>query len=70
MGQYHKSITEYEDVQICMRDFGELKEEKGIEKGILTRNIEIAKKCLEMGLSIDLISELTGLTPKQIIQMQ
>jgi len=58
MGQYNKSITEYEDVQICMRDFGELKREKAIE--------EIAKKSLKMGLSIDLISELTGFTPQQI----
>ena len=62
MRQYDKSITEYEDVQVCMADTMEL--------GMITRNIEIAKKSLQMGLSIDLISELTGLTPKQIIQMQ
>jgi len=70
MGQYNKSITEYEDVQICMRDFGELNMEKGIEKGILTRNAEIAKNGLKEGLSVDILSRITGLTPKQIIQMQ
>jgi len=62
MEQYRKSVTEYEDVQICMRDFGELKEEKKVK--------EIVKKGLKMGLSIDSISELTGLTPTQINQIQ
>ena len=66
MGQYNKSITEYEDVQICMRDFGEL----NMEKGMLKKAKEVAKRGLKRGFSIDLISELTGLTPNQINLMQ
>jgi hypothetical protein len=66
MREYRKSVTEYADVRICMRDIKEL----GIEEGILTRNVEIVKNSLQKGFSIDLISELTGLTPKQINKMR
>jgi predicted transposase/invertase (TIGR01784 family) len=70
MGQYKKSITDYEDVKICMRDTLELGMEKGMEKGMLVKTKEFAKKCLEMGFSVDIISELTGLTPRQINRMR
>jgi predicted transposase/invertase (TIGR01784 family) len=66
MGEYRKSVTEYADVRICMRDTKEL----GIEEGMLAKTKEFAKKCLKMGFSVDIISELTGLTPKQINQMR
>ena len=70
MRRYNKSITEYEDVKICMRDFGELNMEKGIKKGMEKGVLKVAKKSLKIGLSIDIISKLTDLTPEQINQMQ
>ena len=62
MGQYHKSITEYEDVKVCMADTLEL----GIEKGIS----KVIKNGLKKGFSIDILSKITDLTPEQIYQMQ
>ena len=70
MGEYKKSVTEYADVKICMRDFGELNMEKGLEKGMLAKTKEFAKKSLEEGLSMDLLSRIIGLTPEQIRQLQ
>ncbi|GHT59914.1 hypothetical protein AGMMS50239_07660 [Bacteroidia bacterium] len=70
MGEYRKSVTEYADVKICMRDFGELNMEKGMEKGMLAKTKEFTKKCLKMGFSVNIISELTDLTPEQINQMR
>ncbi|GHV30987.1 hypothetical protein FACS1894177_04580 [Bacteroidia bacterium] len=66
MGEYRKSVTEYEDVKICMRDTMEL----GMEKGMLKKAKEVAKKGLIEGFSVDMISMLTGLTPKQINQVR
>jgi len=40
--------------------------EEGIEKGKVTRNIEIVKEGLKEGLSIEMISKLTGLGKKEI----
>jgi len=66
MGKYRKSITDYEDVQICMADTLELGIEKGMKKGIL----KTAKNGLKEGLSMDILSRITGLTPEQIIQIR
>lgn len=43
--------------------------EKGIEKGLERRNIEIAKKMKEKGMSNSEISELTGLTEDQVNEL-
>jgi len=43
---------------------------EGIEIGEAKRNIEIAKNLLKAGLSIDLITESTGLTEKEIEELK
>ena len=42
---------------------------RGIEVGIEKRNMEIAKVLLKEGLSVDKISEITGLTEEEIRQI-
>ena len=44
--------------------------EQGIEKGIEKYSKVTAIKCLEKGMSIELICKVTGLTPKQIKQIR
>lgn len=44
--------------------------EKGISQGLNNRNIEIAKKLLQMGLSISDISEATSLSEEEILKLQ
>ncbi|MDR1610017.1 MAG: Rpn family recombination-promoting nuclease/putative transposase [Candidatus Symbiothrix sp.] len=70
MGQYKKSITDYKDVQICMRDTMELGMEKGMRKGLEKGILKIVKNSLKEGLSIDILSRITELSPEQIKQMQ
>ena len=41
-------------------------EEKGLEKGIKKRNIEIAKKMLQEDIAIETIIKITGLTKEEI----
>lgn len=45
-------------------------EQKSFEKGLNNRNIEIAKKMLQMGLSISDISEATDLSKEEILKLQ
>jgi predicted transposase/invertase (TIGR01784 family) len=65
MENYHKSVMEYSDVRDCM----DCAREEGREEGISFRNLEIAQKCLLEGMSVELIAKLTGLAPKQIMQI-
>jgi len=69
MEEYKKSITEYADVQDAMAYAREKGREKGREEGVETRTVEIARKCLQKGMSVEDISELTGLTSEQIKQL-
>jgi predicted transposase/invertase (TIGR01784 family) len=78
MKAYNKSVTEYADVRFamaCSREEGYEKGiergiergiEKGIEKGIESQNLQITKNLIKRGLSLELISDVTGLTPEQI----
>ncbi len=82
MEEYKKSITEYADVQDAIlyyeqkgREEGvEIGLEKGVEKGreegieigIEQEKIQLAKNCLKKGFSVEIISEITGLSPDQI----
>ncbi len=60
--QYEASVNAYRDIfNIKNTAF-----EKGIEKGKIEGKIEDAKKMLEKGLEINLISEITGLTKQEI----
>ncbi|MDR1369230.1 MAG: hypothetical protein LBJ72_03740, partial [Dysgonamonadaceae bacterium] len=82
METYNKSILEYSDVRSAVeyaRDEGiNIGVEKGIEKGkdigreegVEQGKILIARKCLEKNMSIDDISDLTGLSKKQILQLR
>jgi predicted transposase/invertase (TIGR01784 family) len=82
MVTYEKSVTDYHDVQLAMkcshyegfRD-GEEKgikkgfrdgKERGREQGIKAGISQIAMEMKKTGMSIDLITQLTKLTPEQI----
>ena len=43
---------------------------EGLEKGIVKRNIEIAKTCLEMGMDIPMISTITKLSEEEIQKLK
>jgi predicted transposase/invertase (TIGR01784 family) len=81
METYNKSILEYQDVRDAVDYAKEEYFEKGIEKGI-ERGIErgakqgrkeaietTARKCLEKGMSIELVVEVTGLSAEQLINL-
>jgi predicted transposase/invertase (TIGR01784 family) len=62
MENYNKSILRYRDVRSAV----ELASERGILQGI-EKGIKItAIKCLAKGMSIELVCQVTGLTPEQI----
>jgi len=42
----------------------------GMEKGAHNRNIEIARKLLRKGISLDIISETTGLSRSKVESLQ
>jgi len=42
----------------------------GMEKGANNRNIEIARRMLKKGISLDIISEITGLSRPEIQSLQ
>ena len=60
--QYEASMNAYRDVKNSI----DTAFEKGIEKGIKKRNIEIAKGMLFKGIDIKTIIEITGLTEEEI----
>ena len=70
MEQYGKSGIRFADYPIFTaygREEGIIEGEKrGIEKGERKGFYEVARKALREGLPIDMISKLTGLTPRQI----
>jgi len=80
METYNKSILKYRDVRSAVELAEERYYEKGIKAGIevgIERGIEkgiergvriTAGKLLKEGMSIDLVSRVTGLTPEQIKQ--
>jgi predicted transposase/invertase (TIGR01784 family) len=82
MEVYEKSLAEYSDVRLMMEcNFEEGREEgmekgiekgmeKGMEKGREKERIEIARKGIKGGISMEVISELTGFSPAQIRQLQ
>ena len=43
--------------------------EEGLAEGEAKKSLEIAKKMLEMGLSVEQITEATGLSEEEIIKL-
>jgi predicted transposase/invertase (TIGR01784 family) len=70
MAEYVKSITEYSDVQLAMQCSRREGMEKGVEKGIATEKVLIAKKLLNSGMTIDFVIAITDLTSGQIQQLK
>ena len=79
--EYEKSVLEYEDVQDAMEYHHRMGKaegfndgfEKGMEKGMeegMKALFKTAKKLLEKGMSVDDVSDATGLTEEQIRQLQ
>jgi predicted transposase/invertase (TIGR01784 family) len=68
-----KQVEEYEESLKIYRDLKGVVDtsfEEGIEKGKKEEKIAIAKKALEKGTDIDLISELTGLSKEEIEKLK
>ena len=72
--EYENSLKYYRDLK---NSLDTAKEEgiiegmkKGIEKGIEKEKIEIAKNMISKGIEISLISEITGLTEKEINELK
>jgi predicted transposase/invertase (TIGR01784 family) len=42
---------------------------EGIKKGEITKSFEMAKKCFQQKMPIELVAKLTGLTPEQLIEL-
>jgi predicted transposase/invertase (TIGR01784 family) len=69
MKTYNKSVLEYSGIRDAIEFAKEEFFEKGVKKGINMKNFEVAKKCLQKGMPIDFISEITGLTPEQVLKV-
>jgi len=71
---YEDSLKYYRDLKNSLetaREEGLLEGiEKGIEKGMEARNMEVAKNALKMGLPVDAIIQLTGLSKQAIEQIK
>jgi predicted transposase/invertase (TIGR01784 family) len=82
METYNKSIMEYADVRFVAASNLEIGYNRGIErgiekgmevgykKGIEGGKLEVAKKLLDIHLSVNEIAKATGLTPAQIQQIK
>jgi predicted transposase/invertase (TIGR01784 family) len=78
METYNKSIMEYADVRFVAASNRKMGYNEGIErgievgykKGIEGGKLEVAKKLLDIHLSVNDIAKATGLTPAQIRQMK
>jgi predicted transposase YdaD len=66
MEEYKKSILEYDSIKTAMMLSREEGIEEGIKEGLEITRKEIAKRCLQEGLSVDLISDITKLRIEQI----
>ena len=70
METYNKSILKYRDVRSAVELAKERYFKGGIEKGIEQNIKTTVIRCLKEGMSIELVSRVTGLTPEQIKQIQ
>ncbi|PID29554.1 MAG: hypothetical protein CR982_02495 [Candidatus Cloacimonadota bacterium] len=67
---YEDSLKYYRDLNNSLDTAKEEGREEGIEIGRDKRTIEIAKNGLEKGYSIDMISDLTGLSEEEIKKLK
>lgn len=67
---YENSLKYYRDLQNSLDTKFEEGKEVGIEQGIEQGVLTTAKKSLEAGLSIELITEITGLTKEEIEKLK
>ncbi|MDR0866091.1 MAG: hypothetical protein LBO74_14325 [Candidatus Symbiothrix sp.] len=70
MAEYVKSVTEYSDVKRAMLYSLNEGIAKGEKRGISFRNYEIARTGLKEGVSLEVISKLTGLTTEEILKVK
>jgi len=70
METYKKSITEYADVQNAMLYASEEAMERGRREGIEMRDKQIALNCLKLGMPVEEIAKITGLSPDQVKGLQ
>lgn len=74
METYRKSILDYDDVRSAV-DFAREEGlndgiEKGIEKGRIEESKAIALNCLKQSMPLEQISQITGLSTKEILLMK
>jgi predicted transposase/invertase (TIGR01784 family) len=70
MEVYEKSLEQYDDVRLMMKYSRNNGRKEGRKEGREEVIRSMTKKMQESEMSIDLIAQLTGLTPKQIQQMK
>ena len=74
MEEYKKSVLEYDDIQdaieyakgVAVESGRKEGLEEGMQKGIREGLTAIAKKCLQKGMPLDEIADLTGLTKPEV----
>jgi predicted transposase/invertase (TIGR01784 family) len=66
MTEYEDSLKVYRDWHSVLATAREDGEKKGEKKGKIEGKIEIALKAIEMGMSIEAVAKLTGLSEEQI----
>jgi predicted transposase/invertase (TIGR01784 family) len=64
--EYENSLKYYRDIKNSL----DTAKEEGIIEGIEKGKIEIAKNMISKGIEISLISEITGLTEKEINELK
>jgi len=69
METYEKSVLEYRDVRSAIEhakeEYFDKGDKRGFERGIETT----ARKCLEEGMSIELVTKVTGISAEQLINL-
>jgi hypothetical protein len=65
METYEKSVLEYRDVRSAVGHAFDRGDEQGFGRGVETT----ARKCLQEGMSIELVSKVTGLSAEQLINL-
>ena len=68
--KFREYISYEEDQRKIQNTLLEKAERQGLEKGINSRNIEIAKNSLENNIDIDTIVKITGLTKEEVEKLK